>query len=46
MNEEIMKNQFSSIHGVLENFYQPIPLSVLKYYMPNGMFYETVESGK
>lgn len=22
---------------VTENFYQPIPLSVLKYYMPNGM---------
>ena len=20
-----------------ENFYQPIPVSILKYYMPNGM---------
>ena len=30
---------------ITENFYQPIPLSVLKSYMPNGMFYETKESG-
>ena len=22
---------------VTENFYQPIPVSILKYYMPNGM---------
>ena len=22
---------------VTENFYQPIPLSILKYYMPKGM---------
>lgn len=22
---------------VTENFYQPIPVSTLKYYMPNGM---------
>ena len=22
---------------VTENFYQPIPLSILKYYMPEGM---------
>lgn len=30
---------------ITENFYQPIPLSVLKSYMPKGMFYETKESG-
>ena len=23
---------------VTENFYQPIPLSILKYYMPKGMY--------
>ena len=22
---------------ITENFYQPIPVSILKYYMPNGM---------
>ena len=22
---------------VTENFYQPIPVNILKYYMPNGM---------